>query len=94
MLYSKSFHSHWLNPKGSPMKFTPEKTLPTRLIRVVEVSKMTGIPKSSIYALIRDNAFPCPVRLSVRAVAFVESEIINWIAARIDERNVQIGGVA
>lgn len=73
------------------MKTTLEKTPPARLIRVVEVSKMTGIPKSSIYALIRDNAFPCPVQLSVRAVAFVESEVIGWIEERIAARDL-IGG--
>lgn len=46
---------------------------------------MTALRKSTIYALMRmqDGAFPKPVRLAGgRAVAWKESEVQAWIAAR------------
>jgi prophage regulatory protein len=44
---------------------------------------MTSLPPSSIYALMRDNAFPKPVALSANRVAWVESEIAEWMSSRI-----------
>jgi len=41
--------------------------------------------KSRIYELIKSGDFPQPVKLG-RRIAFVESEIDNWIAQRIAER--------
>ena len=53
------------------------------LIRLTEVCRRTGFSKVWIYRLISEGRFPTPVRTGTRAVAFVESEIDAWIAARI-----------
>ena len=50
-----------------------------RLIRLPEVMKKTGFGKAWIYRLISQNRFPQPVKIGVRATAFVESEIDEWI---------------
>jgi len=63
-------------------------TMTQRLIRLSDVTKRTGIPKSTIYALLKNNRFPRPVPLTTRCVAFVESEIEAWIDQRIAERDV------
>lgn len=52
-----------------------------RFIRMKEVCRKTGLAKSSIYGKIAAGTFPLPIRLSERAVAFVESEIDAWMAA-------------
>ncbi|MBA0207254.1 AlpA family transcriptional regulator [Pectobacterium aroidearum] len=56
----------------------------TRLIRLSEVMKKTGFGKAWIYRLISQNRFPQPVKIGIRAVAFVESEIDEWIQLTIE----------
>ncbi|KHS64171.1 DNA-binding protein [Pectobacterium brasiliense] len=56
----------------------------TRLIRLSEVMKKTGFGKAWIYRLISQNRFPKPVKIGIRAVAFVESEIDAWIQLTIE----------
>ncbi|EAP2787180.1 AlpA family transcriptional regulator [Salmonella enterica] len=53
------------------------------LIRLPEVLKRTGFGKAWIYRLISQGRFPAPVKIGTRAVAFVESEIDEWIEAVI-----------
>ena len=55
-----------------------------RLIRLPEVLKRTGFGKAWIYRLISEGRFPAPVKIGVRAVAFVESEIDAWIQSVIE----------
>jgi prophage regulatory protein len=52
-------------------------------VRLPEVKVVTGLSKSSLYALIRANNFPAPVRLGPRTVAWVRSEIKQWAAERV-----------
>jgi prophage regulatory protein len=52
-------------------------------LRLPDVKAITGLSKSSLYALIRENRFPAPVRLGARAVAWVRSEVKQWAAERV-----------
>jgi prophage regulatory protein len=52
----------------------------SNLIRLARVVEKTGRSKPTIY---RDQTFPKPVKIGARAVAWVESEIDDWIAAQI-----------
>ncbi|MBG99599.1 MAG: hypothetical protein CMN58_04540 [Solibacterales bacterium] len=52
------------------------------LLRRPDVEKLVGLKRAWIYQLMRQEAFPLPVRLGVRAVAWRESDIAKWIAAR------------
>jgi prophage regulatory protein len=51
--------------------------------RLPEVRAVTGLSKSSLYALIRSNGFPPPVRLGPRTVGWVRSEVMQWAAERV-----------
>jgi predicted DNA-binding transcriptional regulator AlpA len=53
-------------------------------LRLPEVKAVTGLSKSSLYALIRERSFPAPVRLGARAVAWVRSEVRQWAAERVN----------
>lgn len=55
------------------------------LIRLPEVQRRTGYSKAWIYRLISQKRFPDSVKIGVRAIAFVESEIDEWIELRIQE---------
>lgn len=57
------------------------------LIRIPDVRRITGLSNSELYRRIADGTFPAQVRLGLRSVAFVESEVRGWIAARIAERD-------
>ena len=56
----------------------------TRLFRLSEVMNKTGFGKAWIYRLISQNRFPQPVKIGIRAIAFIESEIDEWIQLTIE----------
>lgn len=72
------------------MTKTPEKhdTHPT-LVRLSTVKEMTGKGRSAIYADMKNGAFPKSVRLSRRCVAWVKSEIIQFVTDKISERDAE-----
>jgi len=57
----------------------------TRVLRLTEVKARTGLSRTGIYDRIRDHAFPAPVPMGGRVVAWVESEVEEWIVAQIAE---------
>lgn len=67
-----------------------------RLIRLKEVIDTTGLARSTIYKYIADGIFPKPVNLaptgidmpSTRGVGWIDSEVEDWILARIEERDL------
>jgi len=68
----------------STPRTTPQQPDQPRLIRRPAVEYMTGLPRTGIYDRIRRGDFPAPVSLGASAVAWVESEVIAWIQARIE----------
>lgn len=52
-------------------------------LRLPGVKEITGLSKSSLYALIQEKSFPAPVRLGARTVAWVRSEVRQWALERI-----------
>lgn len=52
-------------------------------LRLPDVIAATGLSKTSLYALIRENSFPRPIRLTTRAVAWVRSEVQQWAINRV-----------
>lgn len=53
------------------------------LIRRKQVQAQTGLARSTLYKLIANGDFPAPVRLTVKAVAWVRADVDSWIAGRI-----------
>ena len=56
------------------------------VLRLPEVRQVTGLNRSSIYALESNNHFPKRLKLGQRSVGWLESEIRNWVAARAEQR--------
>lgn len=56
---------------------------PTKILRLPEVMKRTGLSRSSIYAYMADNLFPNSVNIGKRSVGWRESDIEAWIAKRV-----------
>jgi prophage regulatory protein len=55
----------------------------TRLIRLPEVIRHTGLSRSQVYALAAKDRFPRPLKLSERCSAWQEPAVNSWIAERI-----------
>ena len=56
---------------------------PDRILRLREVSQITGLGRSQIYALAKREEFPSPLKLSVRCSGWLQSEISAWINWRV-----------
>lgn len=59
-----------------------------KLIRIRTVTELTGLSKSYIYALSEKGLFPKNIQLvpGGTSVAWVESEVEEWIEQRIQSR--------
>lgn len=60
------------------------------LIRLPEVLRRTGLGNAWAYKLIAQKLFPQPVKIGSRAIAFVESEIDEWVNQRIAESRGEV----
>lgn len=58
-----------------------------RLIKLKDVMHTTGLARSTVYKYIADGNFPKPISLGERNVAWLESEIQDWILEKIELRD-------
>lgn len=56
----------------------------TNLIKLTSVKSMTGLSKSSIYAMMQKDSFPRNILIGERGVAWIEAEIQKWIEGKIN----------
>jgi prophage regulatory protein len=75
------------------MQRATSQTSPPTLLRRDEVEARTGLSRSTIYRLLERQCFPQKIDLvgNGRAVAWLESDITNWIADRVAESR-KVGG--
>lgn len=53
------------------------------IIRLPQVKNRTGLSRSTIYSLIKVGQFKAPISLGARAVGWLDSDVDEFIAARI-----------
>ena len=56
------------------------------LLRLPDVMARTALSRSALYAAMAQGKFPKPVKIGDRLNAWPDSEIADWIAARIEAR--------
>ena len=54
------------------------------ILRLPAVKERTALSRSTIYLRIANNEFPAPISLGGRAVGWVEEDIHNWLAEKIE----------
>ena len=59
------------------------------VLRRKQVETRVGLRRSSLYQRISEGSFPAPIKLGGRAVGWIESEIVEWLADRVAERGQQ-----
>jgi prophage regulatory protein len=55
----------------------------SRVLRLKEVCKVTGLGRSFIYQLQAEQQFPHSIKIGVRAVGWLEGEVREWLEGRI-----------
>jgi len=57
-----------------------------RFLRLKEVQRLTGLPRSTIYEMVNAGEFPRQFRISKRIAAWLASEIAAWQTAQLASR--------
>ncbi len=57
---------------------------PLQVLRLPQVCKVTGLCRSMIYQLEAERRFPSRIKLGLRAVGWIEGEVQEWLAVRIE----------
>ncbi|WP_075709657.1 AlpA family transcriptional regulator [Vibrio panuliri] len=68
------------------MRTTAIGERPMRFLKLKEVMQKTALSRSAIYRKMNDGEFPQSVSLGDRAVAWVESEVDEWMAGKLHKR--------
>jgi prophage regulatory protein len=55
------------------------------ILRLPAVKTRTGLSRSTIYLRVAEGKFPKPVSLGARAVGWLDAEIEEWLAGRIEQ---------
>lgn len=58
-----------------------------KFLRLPEVKEKTGLSKSAIYKKIKEGEFPVSVPIGSRTVAWLESDINEWLEWRVQVRD-------
>ncbi len=61
-----------------------------QILRLPQVCAVTGLKRSMIYQLEAEQRFPNRIKIGVRAVGWIESEVRTWIATRIAESRTNL----
>jgi len=54
-----------------------------QILRLPQVCNVTGLRRSMIYQLEAEQRFPKRIKIGIRAVGWIESEVQIWLAKRI-----------
>lgn len=54
------------------------------ILRLPAVKNHVGLSRSTIYLLMSKNEFPAQISLGDRAVGWLEEDIQNWLAEKIE----------
>lgn len=63
-----------------------------KFMRLPEVKEKTGLSKSAIYSKIKEGEFPVSVPIGSRTVAWLESDIDEWLEWRVQVRDRAMKG--
>jgi prophage regulatory protein len=52
------------------------------IVRLPAVKALTGLSRSTLYAMMAGGRFPKPMKLGERAVGWIEADIAAWLEGR------------
>ena len=57
--------------------------MPMKLIKMPVVMNRVAMSRTNLFIKVKEGTFPAPISLGARAIAWVEEEVDEWVAARI-----------
>lgn len=69
-------------------------TNPISLLRRNQVEAITGLARSTIYKLIKAGAFPKPIQLTDRAVAWPSNLIDSWVSEKLTSSEMPANAIS
>lgn len=54
-----------------------------RIVRLHEVERLSGLSKSSIYALAKEGKFPKQITIHRRMAGWSEAAVLSWVQSRL-----------
>lgn len=54
-----------------------------RILRVPDVKRITGLSRTTIYRMVKEQEFPASIKLSKKAIGWPESVVNKWIQQRV-----------
>lgn len=61
-----------------------------KLLKLQQVMEKTSLCSSSIYNLMKEGDFPKNISVMGKRKAWLESEVEEWMMARIEERDSEV----
>ncbi|NII11547.1 AlpA family phage regulatory protein [Oleiagrimonas sp. C23AA] len=69
-------------PPVRPANAEPQRTKPSRLLRLRQVMERTGLSKTTIYRWIAEGRFPSQHRIAASIAVWKETDVDDWINAQ------------
>ncbi|MFE4110607.1 AlpA family transcriptional regulator [Kosakonia sp. YIM B13611] len=60
-----------------------------QLLRIKRVEAKTGLKRSQIYLYMKEGNFPSSIKIGPSSVAWLESEIDEWINLKLTNRSTR-----
>lgn len=57
-----------------------------QLLRLKQVKQKTGLNRTQIYSYMKSGLFPASIKIGPASVAWLESEIDQWINNKLSDR--------
>jgi prophage regulatory protein len=55
------------------------------ILRLPAVKARTGLSRTTIYNRVNNGSFPKPIKIGVRAIGWLESNIDEWVAHQVEQ---------
>lgn len=68
----------------SPASENPPVPPQVQVLRLPQVIQLTGLCRSTIYQLEAEQRFPPRIKISTRAVGWLQGEVQAWLTQRVE----------
>lgn len=82
------FNKVWAKSEPLPESPPVREAGPTRFLTPKSVCSLIALSRSTLDRLVNSGQFPRPIKITERRIAFVESEVLNWLDLQMCRRSI------